>query len=550
MGTAARAWGDVKVLDCTLRDGGYYNRWDFEPGLVAEYVDAMARCKVDAVEIGFRNPHWPGFAGKLAYSSAPQLAGLAGAHPYVGVMTDTKALLSKQGALDPAALDRLYSDPDDPASFVRLATLPKDLAAAGEAARRLHASGYEVFINLMQASGLSAEALEGLAPALAGAPLKGLYLADSFGSLYPETTRRLVGEVARIFRLPVGFHAHDNLGLANANALAAAEAGATWIDATVMGMGRGAGNARTENLVPIFTGLGRTDLVPAALGRLVDHWFRPLQQRYEWGPSLAFALSALAQIHPTYAQKLLAGNRYSSAEVLHALEMIRAETTRGSYSDEVLLRGRSAANGWAKGRDAGEALKGLPRARRALVLGAGPTRDRYADGIAAVAARADLVLLTNAVPRPAAATPALRAVIHRRHAAAVRGLSDGVRVVHPFPAEEAGGLFGRQDTLVVPCELSARPDPKAPAIQVPSDVVGMYAIEVARRLGAEEVLLAGFDGYGGAASIERDPDSMGKEALLTAEMNAYLASVRGALALRSLTPTFYDLPVASPYEPQ
>ena len=552
---AGRRWPpamqDVKVLDCTLRDGGYYNRWDFEPGLVRDYLDAMARARVHAVEVGFRNPHWPGFVGKLAYSTVEQLADLAGAHPSLGVMTDTKALLAKDGSLDPAALSRLYGRKGDAAAFVRLATLPKDLKAAADAAAWLSAHGYRVFVNLMQASSLGPADLQRLAGLVQDARLEALYLADSFGSLYPETTRRLVAQVKAAFRLPIGFHAHDNLGLANANALAAAEAGAEWIDGTVMGMGRGAGNARTENLVPIFRGLGREDLVPAALGRLVDDHFRPLQQRYEWGPSLAFALSALAEIHPTYAQKLLAGNRYSSAEVLHALDLIKGEPGRGGYSDAVLLRARTAANGWAEGAGEGElpALRQRLSGPDALVVGAGPSLARYADGVREAAAKASVVVLTNAAPSPGHEARALRAVIHRRHAPAVAAAKGAVPIVHPFTPAEAATLF-KGSAHAVPCALSAAPG-RSRVIQLPSDVVGMYAIELALRLGATRVRLAGFDGYGTAGTIEKDPDSLGKEALLNHEMNAYLSSLRGVpgLSVASLTPTWYDLPLESPYAP-
>lgn len=542
----------VKLLDCTLRDGGYYNRWDFEPGLVGDYVDAMVRAKVDAVEIGFRNPAWAGFVGKLAYSQPEQLRDLALPGAKLGVMSDTKALLGKDGQADPRILSSLYPGKGDPASFVRLATLPKDLAAAAAAARSLADSGYDVFINLMQAGGLDRASLEGLASRLGDAPVKALYLADSFGSLYPESTRRLVREVAQVFGKPVGFHAHDNLGLANANALAAAEAGATWIDGTVMGMGRGAGNARTENLVPILKGLGRSDLMPTALGRLVEARFRPLQQRYEWGPSLAFGLAALAEIHPTYAQKLLAGGRYDSAEVLHAIEVLRGDPGRASFSEATLLKARAAANGWST--DVQPALPASlagDRSKPCLVLGAGPSLARYADGIRAVAQRCGLVVLTNAVSGPAA-PHAVRMAIHRRQARPVSESKDQLPVIHPFPADEARQLFPGRPAHAVACALGD-PQPGAAPLRIPSDVVGMYAIEWARSAGYGHILLAGFDGYGALGSIEKDPDAMTREALLTAEMNGYFEAVaRGPdpPRIESITPTWYNVKVVSAYEPR
>lgn len=539
----------VRLLDCTLRDGGYYNRWDFEPKLVTDYVEAMSRAKIDAVEIGFRNLSWSGFVGKLAYSQPRQLADLPRGVA-LGVMSDTKALLDKTGRLDRGLLSKLYSG-NETATFVRLATLPRDLAQAAEASRVLAANGYRVFINLMQASGLSRSALQELAGAASKADIAALYLADSFGSLYPESTRQIVTDVREIFQLEVGFHAHDNLGLANANALAAAQAGATWIDGTMMGMGRGAGNARTENLVPVFRGLGREDLVPAALSRLVEEHFRPLQQRYEWGPSIAFGLAALAEIHPTYAQKLLAGGRYSSQEVLTAIAVLQGEPTRGSFSEAVLLKARAAANGWAKPA----ATAALPRfgdpSKPALVLGAGGSFSRYADGIAEVAANAGLVVLTNSVASINAGAPTVRTVIHRRHASAVAAGRDDWQIVHPFTDKEGSDLFPKNAAVSIPCELGTSASPGLP-LRIPSDVVGMYAVELCRALGHKDILLAGFDGYSAIGTIDKDPEAMPKEALLTAEMNSYFAALRAESSgpkLRSITPTWYDLPVVSAYAP-
>lgn len=546
----------VKLLDCTLRDGGYYNGWDFEPTLVRMYLTAMASAKIDAVELGFRNPYWPGFVGKYAYTRPehipdPTITG----DIFLGTMTDTKAVVSKEGQVDVALLRQLYPGENDPVKFVRLATRLQDLAHAARAAEELTALGYQTFINVMQCSGLTEEALRDVGAVLRGHKLAGLYLADSLGSLTPTDTALLIQRLRKYVDVPIGFHAHDNLGLATANALSAMESGAVWIDGTLTGMGRGAGNARTEHLVPLLRLAGRADLSPEHLATVLDEGFRPLQKRYDWGPSLAFGLAAQAQIHPTYAQKLLAGRRYNANEVIRAIEALKRAPNRASYSEETLLKARSAANGWESGgqfdvpaiRNALQGAQG-----RALIIGTGPSTSRYWDGISAFAKSCGVVIATNEAPFTTGGGPGYRAALHRRHADAIRGVSDEIPIIHPFSDAEGAALFPERGRLQVPCRLARGLTDDGP-LAVPSDVVGMYAMEICRRSGAKSLFLAGFDGYGPGSSIEKDPDAMTRADLLNSEMNQYMRSVmgpQGSCRIAALTPTWYDVPLEALYGPR
>jgi 4-hydroxy 2-oxovalerate aldolase len=127
-----------------------------------------------------------------------------------------------------------------------------------------------------------------------------VYLADSLGSMRPARVTELIRRFATHTPHPIGFHAHDNQGLALANSLAAIEAGASWIDATMAGMGRGAGNAKTEQLL----GLLRNREPGTELLSFVARYFYPLLQIHGWGPSVYYAIAGRQYIHPTYVQKL------------------------------------------------------------------------------------------------------------------------------------------------------------------------------------------------------------------------------------------------------
>ena len=122
---------------------------------------------------------------------------------------------------------------------------------------------------------------------------------------------------------PVGIHTHDNMGLALQNTLKAKKLGATWLDSTVMGMGRGPGNAKTEelmiNLPEKINGLANI----ISLIDLIDKYFKPLKQKYDWGKNIFYFLSGKYNIHPTYIQKMINDSRYDTNDILAVIEKLK-----------------------------------------------------------------------------------------------------------------------------------------------------------------------------------------------------------------------------------
>ncbi|EEZ3328863.1 hypothetical protein D1O90_005038, partial [Escherichia coli] len=235
----------MKLLDCTLRDGGYYNSWNFETGLINEYLQAMAALGVHYVELGLRSLRNEGFRGPCAFTTEDfvnQLdipAGLT-----AGVMVNASELLAKNTNLQ-TVLERLF--PVDAAAsrikLVRIACHVHEFAAALPASSWLSERGYMVGFNLMQVSDRSQSDIEALAKEASQWPLDVLYFADSLGSMSPAQCAQIIGWLRNHWKGPLGIHTHDNMGMALQNSLRALEEGVTWLDATVTGMGRGPGNA-------------------------------------------------------------------------------------------------------------------------------------------------------------------------------------------------------------------------------------------------------------------------------------------------------------------
>ncbi|HET9642293.1 MAG TPA: hypothetical protein VFP68_02805 [Burkholderiaceae bacterium] len=289
----------IQMLDCTFRDGGYYTGWHFDDALVHDYMAAMRSSRVDLVEVGYVAPVatqcGPFKVDRLdKFDFLPASASLR-----YCAMLDSKAFLS---AADwPLKLRAALTRSADTAiDVIRIASHYSDLRAIPSLVDEIGSLGFRPVLNLMQIDTAGEAEIEKVFNAVGRIEgLEAVYLADSFGSMQPGRVTALVSDLLAATRAPVGFHAHNNMGMALLNSVAAIHAGATWIDSTVAGMGRGAGNTATEELCTLLNGQA-----PAAMNELLIHHFSALKQQYGWGESILYRIAAQRQLHPMYVQAL------------------------------------------------------------------------------------------------------------------------------------------------------------------------------------------------------------------------------------------------------
>ena len=235
-------------LDCTLRDGGYYNAWDFSLELTHRYLEAMQAAGVDVVELGFRTLKNEGFQGPFAFTTDDFVRSLTiPAGLTIGVMVNGSELV---GVPQDKVLERLFPNPaaDSPVDLVRIACHIHEFEEALPAVTWLKDRGYYVGFNLMQVADRSEDEVKALARLAKTYSLDVLYFADSMGSMNPDQVAQIIQWFRSEWAGAMGIHTHDNLGLALSNTLRALNEGVIWVDSTVTGMGRGPGNARTEEL--------------------------------------------------------------------------------------------------------------------------------------------------------------------------------------------------------------------------------------------------------------------------------------------------------------
>ena len=374
----------IKVLDCTLRDGGYYNNWDFEASTVDKYIKAMIGTKVDYVEIGFRNFSQNHFLGAYAYSTDNFLNNIKDIEKLnIAVMSDASIFLGDK--LDIKKKVSLLYNPKDksPVSLVRIATHYKDVEASKDIFLTLKELGYSVALNLMQTGGKTAIEIESVVKIISSwNVVETLYFADSLGNMDNEEVISIIKVLNTCWDKELGIHTHNNKGKAISNSLVALSHGVTWVDATVQGMGRGAGNGATEDLLRDINNTNGNFYYPENLYKLALEEFDVLQKKYQWGHSLLYSLAADYSIHPTYIQEMIADERYSNEETLQIIESMKDIPTK-SYNKDMLEKLKSKSNNgstskknegtwnadnWFEGKDV-------------LLIGSGPSSLNYKNGI-------------------------------------------------------------------------------------------------------------------------------------------------------------------------
>lgn len=530
----------VLVLDCTLRDGGYYNAWDFNPRLMQDYLDAMSAAAVDVVELGFRSLRTEGFKGGAAYTSDEFLASLSLPSALtIGVMVNGSELASP-GSQE-AVLQALFPVSADKTRFslVRIACHAHEFSNVLPAANWLKERGFMVGFNLMQVGDKSESEIVSLAREAAHYPLDVLYFADSMGGMNPEQTRQIIGWIRQGWSGPLGIHTHDNMGLALQNSLRALDEGATWVDSTVTGMGRGPGNARTEELVIEMAERRGVAVNMVPLMRLVREHFKPMQEQYGWGTNSYYYLAGKYAIHPTYIQEMLNDSRYDEEDVLAVIEHLRIEGGK-----KFNLNTLDAARHFYQGEPAGSwDPAAMMKGREVLLLGSGPGVASHRGAIESyIRRKKPLVVALNTQSAIAAELIDVRVACHP-----VRLLADcetHTRLPQPLitPAsmlpEDVKASLSSKQTL----DFGLRVEPQRFEFgqyycSVPTSLVIAYALAVVTSGYAERVLMCGFDGYGAD-----DPRSQEMQSLLS----LYQSSPE-ALPLVAVTPTRYSLPAQSIY---
>lgn len=407
------------------------------------------------------------------------------------------------------------------------------------AANWLKDQGYLVGFNLMQIADRSDEDIISLAKLASDYPIDTLYFADSMGSLNPAQVKHIVGLIRQAWSGEIGIHTHDNMSQALANSMAAAEAGVTWVDSTVTGMGRGPGNVQTEYLALALAPYRQQQAnITKLLGLIFKH-FKPMQSLYGWGTNPYYYLAGQYGIHPTYIQHMLTDNRFTEEDIIAVIEHLKAEGGK-SFSLNTLDAARHFYSGEPRG---GWQPKTRFKDQEVLLLGTGPGVAKHRQAIEDyICQYQPIVLALNTQSSIAQELIDLRVACHP-----IRLLADcDTHVQLPQPLITPASMLPKDvldslgDKELLDFGLKVQCDTfeilEAHCV-IPTSLVMMYALTVLSSGQAKRILLAGFDGY--PAGDSRNDETM--------QLFEQYQDSPKAIPLLSITQTKYRLPTASVY---
>jgi len=196
--------------------------------------------------------------------------------------------------------------------MIRVATYIYQIPTAIEMIKDAHDKGYETSVNLMAVSTVKERDLHRALEELAATPVDVIYLVDSFGALYTEQIRELTLEYLKYAEpagKQVGIHTHNNQQLAYANTIEALILGASRLDGSLAGLGRGAGNCPMELLIG-FLHNPKFRLRP--LLKCIQEHVEPLRERLRWGYDIPYMITGQLNQHPRAAMKFMEGDDYKN----------------------------------------------------------------------------------------------------------------------------------------------------------------------------------------------------------------------------------------------
>jgi len=300
---------ELKVLDCTIRDGGLINNHLFTDEVVRAVYDACVDAGIDYMEVGYKNSPEQFSTEKFGPWRHCDEEVLNRMFPdHSAEKTGLKlAAMADAGKSD--YRQQIVPREDSVLDMIRVAFYANQVSEAVEMINYCDSLGYETCANLMAVSNIKEVEIDTVLQAIAPTPAQVMVIVDSFGYLYREQIDRLYKKYAAAMEgtgKEIGIHAHNNQQLAFANTIEAIILGSNRVDATMAGLGRGAGNCPMELLLG-FLRNPKFRLRPVI--KLIQDHILPLQSTVDWGPSIPYNIVGQMNLHPRAAMEFRAGDQ-------------------------------------------------------------------------------------------------------------------------------------------------------------------------------------------------------------------------------------------------
>lgn len=325
--------GNIRVLDCTLRDGGYCNQWTFGKNSIQKIIIGLMEADIEIIECGFLTSKVVYNENVAKYTNLDQVGNL------LPKERDNRLFVCmvNYGEYN---LDDIPEHTDSLVDGLRVAFHKRDMDPALDFCKKLQEKGYRVFIQAMVSLNYSDKEFLDLIYKVNEIEPYSFYIVDSFGVMKRKDLIRLFYMVEHNLKadIAIGYHSHNNMQLAYSNAQALVDIRTNRdmiFDASIFGMGRGAGNLNTELFVEYLNDKIGKKYVLKPLLSIIDEILNPFYQQNYWGYSLPNYLSAKHNSHPDYAG-YLDGKKTLTVENMDEIFSLMEEAKRSSYDEKYI----------------------------------------------------------------------------------------------------------------------------------------------------------------------------------------------------------------------
>ena len=310
----------MKILDCTLRDGGYYTNWDFDQELTNDYFKLVKSLPIEIIEMGYRGntSKKNAYFGEyyfLTISNLKRIKSIIGNKKKISIMVDLKDWRSVSD------LKKNLSKCRGVVDIVRFAVAPNKLGEFKDFLKVTKSLGFKVCVNLMYSHVIlkNSELIRRVLKLKKFFDV--LYIVDSYGTLITGDVENIINKIKKIDdKIPIGFHPHNNLEMALANSIEAIKNNIDYLDCTITGMGRGAGNLKTELLIAYLNLKKKIMKINdyKNIAKVVDK-FEEIKVKEKWGTSLPYMISGSTQNPQAVAMQLIKSKRYNLGDIISYL---------------------------------------------------------------------------------------------------------------------------------------------------------------------------------------------------------------------------------------
>jgi len=525
---------NIKILDCTLRDGGYINDFDFGQKVISQVIEKLSSASIEIIECGFLISK----ADNKDCSLFPTVSALSTVIGKKNPETMYVAMIQF------GHISNEEIEPYDGTSIdgIRVTFHQHEIEDAFILASQLMQKGYKVFIQPVGTATYSDKDLLDLIYRVNNLMPFSFYIVDTLGTMYKNDMLRLFYLIDHNLNkhISIGFHSHNNLQLSFSNAqelLLLNTPREIIIDSTVLGMGRGAGNLCTELITQyINQNLGHKYEILSVL-EIIDEYINPIKAKFEWGYSVPYYLAAVNNCHPNYASYLLNKQTLNVKEISAILKKIETSIRKEfdkPYLEKLYIEFQ---NHNVNDEEAIKVISDLCQGKEILIVAPGKSIEKQAIELQSyISSNNPIVISVNFIPD------------FKIDALYISNLKR-------FKALEHLNEFALTTKIFCTSNVSTTSDNNLSVINyanylldeaVISDNAGLMLMNLIDRIGASKIMLAGFDGY----SINKDENFFGKNLILNIEderllkMNQAIATkiaqMQKKIEINFLTESIYD----------